>query len=131
LKIASVEIFPTKIELQHRFDYRQLLILGKLDTGETVDLTRLAKLATPSKIATVTANGVVRPTADGQEQLTFTYATHSVNIPVAVANSKTNPSNRHSLEWAAMLAPATGRRMARRDSSCRFAVTTLNMTISR
>src|SRR5690349_5662062 len=61
LKIVAVEIFPAKIELQHRFDYRQLLIQGKLETGETVDLTRLAKLATPSKIVTVTPNGVVRP----------------------------------------------------------------------
>jgi hypothetical protein len=91
LKIVAIEAYPPKIELRNRFDYRQVLITGKVETGETVDLTRLAKLAAPAKNVAVTPMGVVRPIADGEEQLSYTYESHSVSIPVAVSDSKSNP----------------------------------------
>jgi len=92
LKVVSVEFYPAKIELKHRFDYRQLLITGRLETGETVDLTRLAKLAAAPKSTAVSPNGTVRPIADGEEQLTFTFESHSINVPVVVTGAKANPS---------------------------------------
>lgn len=90
LKIVAVETYPARIELRHRFDYRQILITGKLDTGESVDLTRIAKLAVPAKRVQVSAMGLVRPIADGEEQLTYTYESHSINIPVVVSGAQTN-----------------------------------------
>lgn len=91
LKVVSLESVPPAIDLTYRFDYRQLLIMGKLETGESVDLTRMVKLATPPAFVAVSPNGVVRPVADGAEQLTFTFADQSLSIPAKVANASTSP----------------------------------------
>src|SRR5687768_1088810 len=33
-KIASLEVQPTSIELKNRFDYRQLLVIARLENGD-------------------------------------------------------------------------------------------------
>ena len=38
-----LEVQPPQIKLTGRFDYVQLLVTGKLDTGETVDVTRMVE----------------------------------------------------------------------------------------
>jgi hypothetical protein len=40
VKVTSLEAYPTTLELRSRFDYRQLLVLGRTAEGELVDLTR-------------------------------------------------------------------------------------------
>src|SRR5947199_276095 len=72
LKVVALESRPASVELKHKFDYRQLLVSGKLETGETVDLTRMVQLAQAAKAVSVSPAGVVRPAAAGSEQLTFT-----------------------------------------------------------
>lgn len=84
VKITSVEAFPPSIELTHRFDYRQLLVLGRTDAGEMVDLTRMAKLATPAQFVAVSNSGLVSAKKDGVEQLVFRYGDHSLPIAVKV-----------------------------------------------
>jgi hypothetical protein len=86
LNVVSIEARPATIELKQHFDYRQVLITGKLDSGETVDLTRMAKVTQSGSAANVNAEGVVRPAADGSSELTFTYGNHTVKVPVTVAN---------------------------------------------
>ena len=87
LKVLSVEAYPAQIELTHRFDNRQLLITGHLETGEIIDLTRLATLAQPPTTVTLTDRRLVRPISDGEEQLVFQFEEHSVNIPVKVTGA--------------------------------------------
>jgi hypothetical protein len=89
LNVVSITAQPEAIELAHKFDYRQLLITGMLDTGERVDLTRMAKVAQPGQMVTVDDHGLVRPQGDGQEQLVFTYGGHSVSVPVKVGGAET------------------------------------------
>ena len=84
LKVVAVESYPQQIQLSHRFDYRQVLLTGRLENGETIDLTRMAKLAQAPQTVEVSPSGVVRPVQDGQEQLVFTYGEQSINIPVQV-----------------------------------------------
>jgi hypothetical protein len=60
LNVVSLAAHPQAIELGHKFDYRQLLIMGVLDTGERVDMTRTAKLAQPGQFVTVDDHGLVR-----------------------------------------------------------------------
>ena len=43
-KVVKIEVLPGQIDLKHRFDYRQLLLTGVLASGETLDVTRLARL---------------------------------------------------------------------------------------
>src|SRR5262245_13276347 len=63
LKMVAIEARPASIELKHKFDYRQLLLTGKLESGESVDLTRMATLAQPGKAVSVSSTGLVRATA--------------------------------------------------------------------
>lgn len=84
LNVVSITAHPASVELKTAFDYRQLLISGKLETGETVDLTRMAQVSPAGKVATVSADGLVRGMGPGTEELTFTFGSHSVKVPVTV-----------------------------------------------
>jgi hypothetical protein len=85
LKVVSLEVRPTAVELKHRFDNRQLLVIGKLDTGEVVDLTRIAKQQLTGEAAIVTPEGNVRAAKDGAAELVFTHESHSVKVPIQVS----------------------------------------------
>ena len=86
LNVVSIEARPEKVELTNRFDYRQVLITGKLDTGESVDLTRLVKLGgNASSVVKAEADGLVRPAADGSGELVYTYNNMELKVPVTVS----------------------------------------------
>lgn len=87
LKIVSMEAIPAKIDLKDRFDNRQLLVLGKLDTGETVDMTRIAKQSQQGEAAILTPTGNVRANQDGQCEITFSHGDLQVKVPVVVAGA--------------------------------------------
>src|SRR5687767_2066254 len=84
LSVVAIEARPAAVELKHKFDYRQLLISGKLATGETVDLTRMAKPSNTGEAASVSSDGLVRAAKDGESKITYAYGRHSVDIPVKV-----------------------------------------------
>src|SRR5262249_11863029 len=69
---------PASVELKHKFDYRQLLITGKLQTGETVDLTRMAQAAQQGAAVTISADGLVRAKQDGSDKVVYSYGDQSV-----------------------------------------------------
>jgi hypothetical protein len=85
MSVVAIDARPAAVELKHKFDYRQLLIAGKLETGETVDLTRMAKPSQSGSAVTLSADGLVRAKADGSDKLTFSFAGQSVEIPVNVS----------------------------------------------
>jgi len=87
VRIVSIEAFPETIQLDNRYAYRQLLITGRTEAGETVDLTRMAELVQPPQIVDVNPTGIVQPMADGEEQLVFRFGEHSINIPVRVVGA--------------------------------------------
>ena len=91
VRIVRVEAFPARIELAHKLDYRQLLLTGHTDQGEVVDLTRLAQLESLPSTVTVSAAGLVRPRADGQEQLSFRFGDHQLRVDVDVRNAVGQP----------------------------------------
>lgn len=85
--VASLEVFPDRIELTHRFDYRQLLVTGLTAEGERVDLTRMASIESSADVVIVSPRGQVRPKADGQATLKISAAGKSADIPVSVAGA--------------------------------------------
>ncbi|HTN77522.1 MAG TPA: DUF1549 domain-containing protein, partial [Pirellulaceae bacterium] len=89
LQVTSMTVQPAAIELKNRFEYRQLLITGKLDSGEQVDLTRIATLAQPAKLVAITEHRRVGAVANGDETLTFTFGGHTVTVPVKVTGVET------------------------------------------
>ena len=83
--VISIEARPASIELKHKFDYCQLLITGKLSSGEMVDLTRMARPSQESAAVTVASDGLVRAKADGSDKITYSFEGKSVEVPVAVS----------------------------------------------
>src|SRR5262245_37360090 len=105
LKVVSIEARPASIDLKHKFDYRQLLIIGKLASGETVDLTRIAKPAHSGDSVTVSADGLVRANADGTEKLAYSFDGQSVEIPITVSGV----NEPHTVSFVRDVQPALSR----------------------
>ncbi|MCI0358060.1 MAG: DUF1549 and DUF1553 domain-containing protein [Planctomycetaceae bacterium] len=105
LNVVSIAAHPQAVELKHKFDYRQVLVTGKLDTGEIVDLTRIAKPSQSGGAVTVSNDGLVRAKADGSDQVTFTFAGHTVAVPVTVSGF-TAP---HTVSYVRDVQPALSR----------------------
>lgn len=84
LHLASVEITPEAVELSHPFDYRQLLVTGRLAGGERVDLTRMITIEGEPVVVSISDEGLIAPRKDGQETIKITVAGHKLEIPVTV-----------------------------------------------
>lgn len=87
-KIVKLEATPSAIELKSPFDYRQLRIDATLDTGDVIDVARMASIKAPEKIVKISANGFVRPTADGTGELTISVGGKSIKAPITVSGQK-------------------------------------------
>jgi WD40 repeat protein len=83
-KLESLAVEPREIRLSNRFAYVQLLVTGRLSTGETIDATRMVEPRLSADIAQVTRSGLVRPRSDGKATLTLSAGGKKVEIPVVV-----------------------------------------------
>ncbi len=87
IKVVALEAHPEQIALKHRFDQAQLVVMGRLESGEQVDLTRMAQFAMGADCASVSPTGLVRPLADGDAQIVATYGEHSTTAHVQVSGT--------------------------------------------
>src|SRR5688572_16645541 len=87
-KVVKVEAQPAAVTLKHRFDYAQLLLTAQLESGERIDVTRMAQVAAPANLVAVSPVGLVRPTADGAGELKYTVAGQTITVPVKVSGQK-------------------------------------------
>ncbi len=86
-KLVKIEAQPTRIELKNPYDYAQLLLTGRLASGELVDVTRLARFDVPALVR-VGTTGLVRPAADGEAILKVSLEGQSLDVPVRVTGQK-------------------------------------------
>ncbi len=89
-KIVALEAEPKQIALATQHAYAQVLLTATLDSGDRVDVTRLAQASVANDLAEVSATGVVRPKHDGDGQITYTVAGQSLDVPLKVSGSKDN-----------------------------------------
>jgi WD40 repeat protein len=89
--LASLEVQPKEIRLNHRFAYVQLLVTGRLTTGKAIDATRMVTSELGSPLVEVARTGVVRPLVDGQTTLTLRLAGKSVQVPLTVIGLSSAP----------------------------------------
>jgi WD40 repeat protein/mono/diheme cytochrome c family protein len=82
--IDSLDVQPKEIRLGSRFAYAQLLVTGKLKSGETVDVTRMVESSLTAEIAEVSRLGLVRPRQDGKATLRLSLAGKTASIAVMV-----------------------------------------------
>src|SRR5262249_13424924 len=82
--VVAVDAHPAKIELANPYAAAQVLLSGRLDDGDSVDVTREAKFDDAGGVVTVDSHGRVRPKRDGEGTLHATVGGRDVAIPVAV-----------------------------------------------
>ena len=87
-KLVSIDIQPKSIEFAGAFDYAQLLVTGKLASGETPDITRMVKVEFSAPIAVVSPTGLVQPKADGAGQVKVSLGDVSTTLPINVSGQK-------------------------------------------
>lgn len=102
--VDRIELVPAEIELNHRLDYRQVLVLGRTAAGELLDLTRIAQ-AGESKVAYVDQTGLVTPIADGNDTIQISVAGHTAELSVAVKGAEVN----RPVSFVRDVQPALGR----------------------
>ena len=85
LQIVSLTAEPQSVELANKFAYRQVLITGKLASGEQIDLTRIATLESPAKFVTITPTRRLEALGNGDETLKFSYGDLHVEVAVKVS----------------------------------------------
>ncbi|WP_422926328.1 DUF1549 domain-containing protein [Singulisphaera sp. PoT] len=83
-KVVSMKVEPLTIKLADQFSYVQVLVYGQLDTGEVIDITRMADHKLSRPLVDVSRSGIVRPMSDGQGVLTLSYGDAKVEVPVTV-----------------------------------------------
>ena len=83
-RIAQLEIQPAQIRFSQRNEYVQLVVTARLESGDTVDVTRLAKLAAVPGIAETSTRGVVRPLTKGSGKLVATLGTNVAEASVEI-----------------------------------------------
>ena len=88
-KVVQLDVQPQSIALANRSDYAQLLVTAQLDSGETLDVTRIVAAELSSKIVEVTPTGLVQAKADGDDQMTVALGGQSMTVPVHVAGLST------------------------------------------
>ncbi|MBL8828728.1 MAG: hypothetical protein JNM18_17245, partial [Planctomycetaceae bacterium] len=87
-KLVAIDVQPKNIEFRGPFDYAQLLVTGKLDSGETPDITRMVKLTASVDAVRFAPTGLVQPKQDGEGTLTVTLAGQTASIPFKVTGQK-------------------------------------------
>lgn len=93
LTIQAVEVFPKSIELTSSQDYRQVLILGHLESGQIADLTRMAVVEGNPKHVAVSADGLITPISEGTEKIIFRYGELNVDLNATVSSTAMPQAN--------------------------------------
>ncbi|HYF00745.1 MAG TPA: DUF1553 domain-containing protein, partial [Planctomycetota bacterium] len=83
-RVAALEVHPAAVELRDAFESVQLVVTARLETGETIDATRMAELKAPG-VAAVTRGGLVEPRMDGKGALEVVLGGKSAQVPVVVS----------------------------------------------
>lgn len=83
--IENISVEPASVNLSSSFDYAQLLISARLNTGDIVDLTRIAALEQKGPVVEVTKSGFIKPLVDGKQELKISAGGQSVTVPVTVS----------------------------------------------
>ena len=82
---AELQVSPTAISLD-RPEASQQILVTEVDGERRRDVTREARyeIATPT-VATITADGLIRPTGEGTTPLSVKFGDKTVTLPIAVS----------------------------------------------
>ncbi len=85
--VASLEVQPSSITLANPQAYAQIVITAGLTDGSTADVTRDAEITIPDELATMSETSLLRPSQDGEGEISVRYAGQSVTVPLSVSGA--------------------------------------------
>ena len=88
-KVIKLEARPASLNLTRPFAYAQLVVSATLDTGDVVDVTRLAAFEVPNAIR-VSPTGFVRIASNGTGDLRIKVADQTLTVPVSITGQTDN-----------------------------------------
>jgi len=87
--LIGLTVQPGKIELGHRYDYQQIIVNGKLKSGDVIDVTRLVKVEDPTGTLNISRNLMVRGNKNGSGKIVLSLAGQKLALPVQVSGLET------------------------------------------
>jgi len=83
--VTGLEIQPNRIKIASPNDYAQLLVTGRLESGDAVDVTRMVRFALKSDLAEISARGIVRPLKNGTGKVSVSLAGKTAEVPLEIS----------------------------------------------
>src|SRR5439155_17705047 len=83
-QVASLEIQPAQLKFASPNDYAQLLVIARLESGDTADVTRMAKFTMKPQLGEISPRGILRPLKNGTTKLAVSLAGKSREAPVEI-----------------------------------------------
>ncbi len=84
-QVAALDVQPQKVVLNGKYEAAQLVVTAKLASGESADVTRLAKITATGEVAAVSPTGQVKPLKNGAGALQIEIGGKTAALPVEVA----------------------------------------------
>src|SRR2546423_10854950 len=84
-QIVALEIQPSRLKFNSANEYAQLLVTARLASGETADVTRMAKFSMKQPLADISPRGILTPTKDGASRLVATVGEKTAELLVEVS----------------------------------------------
>jgi len=85
-KVTKLSVEPKNISIDSPYRYAQVVISATLDSGDVIDVTRIANKEIEGKSSTISETGIVRGTINGESKLTVSIANQSAAIAIKVSN---------------------------------------------
>jgi WD40 repeat protein len=88
--VTAIDVQPASIEISRKFGAVQLLVSATLNTGDRVDVTRMATITATGDAVRVTRGGRVHASADGSVAIAVDFGGQSLQVPVTVSGVTAN-----------------------------------------
>ena len=85
---ASQEGIDRIIKIENPYQYSQVIVSAELDSGDIIDVTRIAEKSVEGNHVTISNTGVVRGVSDGNSSIRFSISGKTTAIAVNVSGMK-------------------------------------------
>ncbi|KLU04761.1 protein containing planctomycete cytochrome C domain protein [Rhodopirellula islandica] len=82
-ELVELSVVPKTISLTSPYDYVQLIAIGTLADGSTIDVTRQIKI-TQSEDYLASPSGLIRPQRNAINEVTITLGSHQQTLPIEI-----------------------------------------------
>ena len=83
-QVASLDVQPSKVAIEGKYQSAQLVITARLSSGELIDVTRIARLRVEGDVSTVSPLGQLKPVRNGAGTVRVELGAQTASVPVEV-----------------------------------------------